>query len=88
MRSYENEVFLSWALLYKLRKGTYLQSEYGNAYVVVTVWPSIGGTTEVRFTLRHLQSDEEFTWNFNEMRYHRLKYLEPKDVPLLLLGAT
>jgi hypothetical protein len=86
--SYKSEVFLTTLGEDCLSVGTYLQSEYGNAYEIVTIWPSIGGTTDKRFTLRHLQSDEEFTWNYNEMRYHRLKTLNPEDLPLLLLRSA
>ena len=86
--SYKSEVFLTTLGEDCLTVGTYLQSQYGNAYEIVTIWPSIGGTTDKRFVLKHLQSDEEFTWNFSEMRFHRLKPLSPEELPLLLLGAA
>lgn len=72
----------------ELPTGTHLASEYGNVYEVTHVWPSIGGTTHPKFTLKHLQSEEEFVWTYNDIRYHRLKTIEPEEVPLALLGGA
>jgi len=86
--SYENEAFLSPAVVDKLQIGTCIQSEHGQVYQIENILPSIGGTGEVRFVFRSLRSGKELDWNFNEMRYHRLKIIDPEEVPLALLGAT
>lgn len=57
-----------------------------SVYEVTHIWPSIGGTTRVKYTLTHLRSGEENTWNANEIMAMRLKPIRPEEVPLRLLG--
>jgi hypothetical protein len=55
-------------------------------FVVTHIWPSIGGTTRVKYTLTHLRSGEEITWNANEILAMRLKPITAEEVPLRVLG--
>jgi hypothetical protein len=74
--------------LAEVPKGSFWKSEIGSVFEVTETWPSIGGTTLPRFTLKHLSLEKEYVWNYNEMRASRLKEITPEEVPLALLGGS
>ena len=67
--------------------GTFWKGEI-NVYKIISLYPSIGGTTRAQYVLHNLRTGEEYIANVNEMGYDRLIEIGEEDVPMALLGAS
>ena len=66
--------------------GDFWAHEDGAVFEVTQIYPSIGGSTRIKYGLKHLRTDNVYTWNANEVLGLRLKPCPPEDVELKLLG--
>lgn len=66
----------------------WVSSTGGTVFEVANIYPSLGGTTRVKYGFKCLNYDREYVWNANEVMALLLKPIDPEDVPMALLGAA